>query len=39
MIVNDIIYKVDMNEDIVIMEDGSAILLYSITDASIISES
>ena len=36
MTVTGVIYKVDMNEDVVIMEDGSAILLYSITDVSIV---
>ena len=35
MTVSGVIYKVDMNEDVVIMEDGSAILLYTITDAVI----
>ncbi len=36
MTVSGVIYKVDMNEDVVIMEDGSAILLYSITDAVVL---
>lgn len=29
------IYKVDMLEDVVIMDDGSAILMYNITEASL----
>ena len=36
--VSGLIYRVDMNEDVVIMEDGSAVLLYSITDVSILTE-
>ncbi|MCR5747205.1 MAG: YolD-like family protein [Lachnospiraceae bacterium] len=34
--ISGIIYKVDLNEDVVIMEDGAAVLLYSITDVSIL---
>ncbi len=35
MTISGLIYKVDMNEEVVIMNDGSAILLYSITNVTL----